>query len=111
MHGVRGCDGTLQALPAWVSEFCLPSYCFDLLARDGFDQVSAKIQGAHDRLLSAHEMRDRARWKKFVDSAFEKGASGAHRFTRLQAAQEIIEAGSEQSPHELADREMRKWLK
>eukprot|EP00959_Pyramimonas_sp_CCMP1952_P160403 3354961-Pyramimonas_sp.AAC.1 len=63
MHGVRGCESTLQALPAWVSEFFLPSSCFDLLARDDFDQVFANIQDAHDRLLSAHEKCDRARWK------------------------------------------------
>ena len=46
-----------------------------------------------------------------MDESFERGTSGAHRFTRLQAAQEIIESGSEQSPHELADREMSKWMK
>eukprot|EP00959_Pyramimonas_sp_CCMP1952_P174436 3645496-Pyramimonas_sp.AAC.1 len=111
MHGVRGCESTLKLHPAWVPELITSTPVFTILACDEFHQVYAHIEKEHDKLLAAHEKVDRARWKRFVDSAVEKGASGAPRFARLQAIQEIIKAGSEQSPHELADREMSKWMK
>eukprot|EP00959_Pyramimonas_sp_CCMP1952_P250118 5228375-Pyramimonas_sp.AAC.1 len=64
-----------------------------------FDQVNAHIEKERDILLAARQKVDRYRWKRFADSAFERGASGAHRFTHLQATQEIIDAESEQPPH------------
>eukprot|EP00959_Pyramimonas_sp_CCMP1952_P106011 2216596-Pyramimonas_sp.AAC.1 len=89
MHGVRGCERTLELLPAWVSEFFTSAPVFTILACGESDQVYVHIEKAHDRLLAAHEKVDRA----------DKATPG------------IIEAGSEQSPHELADRGMGKWMK
>eukprot|EP00959_Pyramimonas_sp_CCMP1952_P291598 6098978-Pyramimonas_sp.AAC.1 len=91
MHGVRAFERTLRLLPAWVSEFFMATPVFSILACAEFEQVYAHIEKEHARLLDAHQTVDRPRRKK--------------------ATQEIIDAGSEQSPHELADREMSKWMK
>eukprot|EP00959_Pyramimonas_sp_CCMP1952_P192084 4016280-Pyramimonas_sp.AAC.1 len=91
MHGVRGCESALRLLPAWVSEFFMTTPVFSVLACAEFEQVYAHTENEHDRLLDAHQKVNRSRRKRFVDSALERGASGAHRFTRLQATQEIID--------------------
>ena len=104
MHGIRQCERTLEVLPNWFQEFVFEGSCFSLLACADLDEIVVRIEVLHDKHQAAHDRKDRARWKAWVDKSFERGAIAAHRFTRLQAVQEIVAAGAEQSPHELADR-------
>eukprot|EP00959_Pyramimonas_sp_CCMP1952_P256409 5355805-Pyramimonas_sp.AAC.1 len=48
-------------------------------------------------------------WRNWADRSFLRGASAAHRFTKVQQAPEKLKPVVYGSPHALADREMVTW--
>eukprot|EP00959_Pyramimonas_sp_CCMP1952_P094479 1976523-Pyramimonas_sp.AAC.1 len=76
------------------------------------EKLGTKCQQVCDGCLmlqDEHDKLDRARWRGRVKKGFLGGCSDAQRFSRVQAAQEIVDSGKEFSPHQLAGRELDTW--
>eukprot|EP00959_Pyramimonas_sp_CCMP1952_P147611 3088855-Pyramimonas_sp.AAC.1 len=77
--------------------------------RDGLhDMVQDIVEQAST--VAKQKVSDKYKaWKDLADRSFLRGASAAHRFTKVQQAPEKLKPMVYGSPHALADREMVTW--
>eukprot|EP00959_Pyramimonas_sp_CCMP1952_P217153 4541434-Pyramimonas_sp.AAC.1 len=68
---------------------------FERLSDVELDRKCQQVCDAYLRLQKEHDKNERARWRGFVKKGFLGGCSDAHRFSRVQAAQETADSGNE----------------
>ena len=108
-------DSVHALLPEWMVVFFGGQgkgvSVFERLSDKKLGRKCQLVCDAYTKLQKEHDKLDRARWRGFVKKGFLGGCSDAHRFSRVQAAQEIVDAGKELSPHQLAGKELDTWSK
>eukprot|EP00959_Pyramimonas_sp_CCMP1952_P351020 7353669-Pyramimonas_sp.AAC.1 len=69
------------------------------------EQIIAQAQLVQD----LYSQRRKEEWQQWSEDAFKNGGRDAHRFTRLRALQQVLQASDHSTPAQLADHELEKW--
>ena len=83
---------------------------FSVLARESFTQEALDIFNKAQAAVSRAEQEATSAWLSWARDSFKSGASQAHRFSKMRAVQEILDASTLEHPFQHADNTLNQWV-